>query len=77
MTASTAFAVNPEITDSPATRALREGLDHVTAGRIGEAIATFKHGLADAEADAKIIAELHFKLGNAGITARRCGCSPR
>jgi Flp pilus assembly protein TadD/glutathione synthase/RimK-type ligase-like ATP-grasp enzyme len=68
MTASTAFAANPEITDSPATRALREGLDHVTAGRIGEAIATFKHGLADAEADAKIIAELHFKLGNAGMT---------
>jgi Flp pilus assembly protein TadD len=67
MTASAAFA-SPEIPASPATRALREGLDHVTAGRIGDAIATFRRGLADAEASTKIVAELHFKLGNAGMT---------
>lgn len=67
MTASAAFA-SPEIPASPATRALREGLDHVTGGRINDAIATFKRGLADAEADAQIIAELHLKLGNTGMT---------
>jgi tetratricopeptide (TPR) repeat protein len=68
MTATATPAANSNVPDSPATRALREGLDHVTAGRIGDAIATFKRGLADAEADAKIVAELHLKLGNAGMT---------
>ncbi len=73
MTASAASAANPDIPQSLAARALRGGMDHLAAGRIDEAIAAFRRGLADAEDEsprqtsAKIVAELHFKLGNAGL----------
>jgi tetratricopeptide (TPR) repeat protein len=77
MTASAAFAESPDVAPSLATRALRNGLDHLAAGRIDEAIAAFQRGVADLEAeqavpggagtDIRTAAELHFKLGNAGM----------
>src|SRR5258708_3155273 len=73
MTPSAASPANPDIPQSPAARPLRGGMDHLAAGRIDEAIAAFRRGLADAEDEsprqtsAKIVAELHFKLGNAAL----------
>jgi tetratricopeptide (TPR) repeat protein len=73
MPASLAFAAGVDVPQSLAARALRSGLDHYAAGRIDEAIAAFQDGIADlvheqAEQDsAGIGAELHFKLGNAGM----------
>jgi Flp pilus assembly protein TadD len=64
LSASAAFAASPDLPESPAARALRSGTDLLAAGRIGEAITAFRHGLAEA-AGAGIAAELHFKLGNA------------
>src|SRR5437762_7301731 len=72
MTASAAFAAN-DVPESPAALALRSGSDHLAAGRIDEAIVALRSGLAEAEIDslqqtsAKTAAELHFKLGNAGM----------
>jgi tetratricopeptide (TPR) repeat protein len=73
MTASTAFAEDPDLREQPAARALRSGADLLAAGRIDEAIVALRGGLAEAENEsprqtsAKIVAELHFKLGNAGM----------
>jgi tetratricopeptide (TPR) repeat protein len=73
MTASAAFAKNPDPTESLAASALRAGTEHLAAGRIDRAVAAFRRGLAEAEnqnlgqAGAAIVAELHFKLGNAGM----------
>jgi tetratricopeptide (TPR) repeat protein len=72
MSASAAFAAN-DVPESPAAKALRSGSDHLAAGRIDEAIVALRGGLAKAENDslqqtsAKTVAELHFKLGNAGM----------
>lgn len=71
--ASATSAANPDVPELPAAQALRSGLDFYAAGRINEAIAAFQRGLADLEAGqaeqagAKLGAELHFKLGNAGM----------
>jgi tetratricopeptide (TPR) repeat protein len=65
---------SPDLPKSPAGSALRQGLDHFNAGRIDEAIATFQRGVADLEQEAAgqtsvaDAAELHLKLGNAGMT---------
>jgi tetratricopeptide (TPR) repeat protein len=74
--ASLAFAASVELPESPAERALRSGTDFLAAGRIDEAISVLRHGLAEAEGEspgqtsAETVAELHLKLGNAGMT---CG----
>jgi tetratricopeptide (TPR) repeat protein len=76
MTASLAFAASATLPESPAERALRSGTDFLAAGRIDDAISVLRHGLAEAEGEspgqtsAGMVAELHFKLGNAGMT---CG----
>jgi tetratricopeptide (TPR) repeat protein len=73
MTASAALAKNPDLTESLAARALRAGTEHLAAGRIDQAVAAFRRGFAEAEnqnlgqSGAAIVAELHFKLGNAGM----------
>src|SRR5271163_4801157 len=50
-------------------RQLRLGLEYSTAGRIEEAIAAYRSGLAAAEAespgDVEAISDLHSRLGNA------------
>ena len=65
MTHST--SATAEIDPSPAAEALRAGAEHYAAGRLEEAIATFKHGLDSPGAAAKVAttSELHVKLGNA------------
>jgi tetratricopeptide (TPR) repeat protein len=70
---SLASAAGVDVPQSLAARALRSGLDHYAAGRIDQAIAAFRDGIADLaheqaeQASAEIAAELHFKLGNAGM----------
>jgi tetratricopeptide (TPR) repeat protein len=73
MTASAAFAADAELAELPAARALRRGTGDLAAGRIEQAVIAFRSGLAEAadenpqRSSAKTIAELHFKLGNAGM----------
>jgi tetratricopeptide (TPR) repeat protein len=73
MTASAAFAEAPDRPEPPAARALRVGTNHLAAGRTDEAIVTLRRGLAEAETassepiSSNVLAELHFKLGNAGM----------
>jgi tetratricopeptide (TPR) repeat protein len=70
MTASAAFAANPDLPEPLAAQALRRGTDELAAGRIDEAIVAFRSGLAqakDQQSGPKIVADLHFKLGNAGM----------
>jgi tetratricopeptide (TPR) repeat protein len=70
---SAAFAANLDVPESPAARMLRQGIAYLAASRIDEAIVAFRRGLAAAadepggQTSARIVAELHFKLGNAGM----------
>jgi tetratricopeptide (TPR) repeat protein len=70
---SAAVAANLDVPESLAARALRKGIEYLAAGRIDEAIVAFRRGLAGAadepggQTSVKIVAELHFKLGNAGM----------
>jgi tetratricopeptide (TPR) repeat protein len=74
MTATARRAPAPEYQMSPASHALRTGVEHFKAGRIDQAIATFQRGIADLESEAPphtetdVAAELHLKLGNAAMT---------
>jgi tetratricopeptide (TPR) repeat protein len=71
--ASLASAAAVDVPEPLAARALRKGIEYLAAGRINEAIVAFRHGLAAAadgpggQTGARIAAELHFKLGNAGM----------
>ena len=75
MIASASLASVASLDPSPslAERALRSGNDLLAAGRIEEAIVAFRRGLAEAELEgqsqtsAEVVAELQFKLGNAGM----------
>jgi tetratricopeptide (TPR) repeat protein len=71
--ASLASAAAVDVPEPLAARALRKGIEYLAAGRINEAIVAFRHGLAagvdgpGGQTGARIAAELHFKLGNAGM----------
>jgi tetratricopeptide (TPR) repeat protein len=71
--ASAALAASLDVSEPRAARALRKGIEYLAAGRTDEAIVAFRRGLAAAadepggRTDVKMVAELHFKLGNAGM----------
>jgi len=74
--ASAARIPAAEISGAHAARYLQVGREHYTAGRIDEAVAAFRRGLAVAEngpsgfVSTDTVAELHSNLGNACM--RRC-----
>ena len=69
-----------EISGAHAARYLHVGKEHSAAGRIDDAIAAYRRGLAVAEngppgvVSTETVAELHSNLGNACM--RRCDFEP-
>ncbi|SHN71075.1 tetratricopeptide repeat protein [Bradyrhizobium erythrophlei] len=79
MQTSAPAGVSPDndVTSSAAQQQLRLGLDLYKQGRAADAIAAFRHGLAEAEKSGtestEIVSELHSKLGNVAAASGDVG----
>ena len=68
MTSPAAILADSTTLEALAMRELRAGVNYATAGLFDDAIACYRRGLdATANAPVRLVAELHFKLGNAGM----------